>query len=93
VRDSDHLTNVTRRALEIALGPSRSRDGKDLEAVMHELCTVARRDGTRAEELIVLFKKVWSDRPEIRGRSREESTRLFDQVVTMCIKEYYEDPR
>ncbi len=93
VRDTDHLTTVTHRALEIALEPSRDRNGQDLEALMRELCAAARRDGTRAEELIVLFKKVWSDRPELRGRTREETARLFDRVVTMCIKEYYEHPR
>jgi hypothetical protein len=93
VRDTNHLTTVTHRALDIALEPSRGRDGEDLEVVMGELCAAARRDGARAEELIVLFKKVWSDRPELRGRTREESTRLFDQVVTMCIKEYYQQAR
>ena len=93
MRNTDHLTTVTHRALEIALEPSRGRDGEDLEFVMRELCAVARRDGTRAEELIVLFKKVWSDRPELRGRTREETARLFDQVVTMCIKEYYQHSR
>lgn len=93
VRDTDHLTAVTHRALEIALEPSSGRDGQDLEAVMRELCAAARRDGRRAEELIVLFKRVWSDRPELRGRTREETAHLFDQVVTMCIKEYYEQPR
>ena len=93
VRDTDHLTTVTHRALEIALEPSRDRDGQGLEAVMRELCAAARRDGRRAEELIVLFKQVWSDRPELRGRTREEAAHLFDQVVTMCIKEYYEGPR
>lgn len=93
VRDTEHLTTVTHRALEIALEPSRGRNGENLEAVISELCTAARRDGTRAEELIVLFKKVWSDRPELRGRTRDETARLFDQVVTMCIKEYYQHPR
>lgn len=93
VRDTDHLTTVTQRALEIALEPSRRETGEDLETVMRELCAAARRDGTRAEELIILFKKVWSDRPEVRGRTREETVRLFDRVVTMCIKEYYEHPR
>jgi hypothetical protein len=93
VKDTDHLTTVTHRALSIALEPSRGGDGPDLEAVMRELCAAARRDGTRAEELIVLFKRVWADRPELHGRTREESARLFDQVVTMCIKEYYQQPR
>lgn len=93
VTDTNALTTATHRALEIALETSRGVYGEDLEAVMRELCATARRDGTRAEELIVLFKKVWSDRPELRGRSREETARLFDRVVTLCIKEYYESPR
>lgn len=93
VRDTEHLTTVTQRALEIALEPSRRQTGEDLESVMRELCAAARRDGTRAEELIILFKKVWSDRPELHGRTREETVRLFDRVVTMCIKEYYEQHR
>jgi hypothetical protein len=93
VKDTDDLTTVTHRALAIALEPSNGRDATALEAVMRELCSVARREGRRAEELIVLFKRVWSDRPELRGRSREEATRLFDQVLTMCIKEYYESQR
>ena len=93
VRDTEHLTTVTQRALEIALEPARREDDEELETVMHELCAAARRDGTRAEELIVLFKKVWSGRPELRGRTREETARLFDRVVTMCIKEYYEHAR
>jgi hypothetical protein len=93
VRDTDHLTTVTHRALDIAFDLSRRRDGQDLEAVLRELCAAARRDGTRAEELVILFKKVWSDRPELRGRTREETARLFDRVVTMCIKEYYEHTR
>jgi hypothetical protein len=93
VRDTEHLTTVTHRALEIALEPTGRRDGHDLETALRELCAMARRDGTRAEELIILFKKVWADRPELRGRTREETTRLFDEVVTMCIKEYYQGPR
>lgn len=35
----------------------------------------------------------WSDRPEVRTLSRESTTRLFDEVVTLCIKEYYGTPR
>jgi hypothetical protein len=60
---------------------------------MRDLCAEARREGTRAEELIVLFKKVWSDRPDVRTMPRETTGRLFDEVVTMCIQEYYAGTR
>jgi hypothetical protein len=57
---------------------------------MRELCAEARRHGMRSEQLIVLFKKTWAERPELRTMSREDTNRLFDEVVTMCIEEYYD---
>jgi hypothetical protein len=56
---------------------------------MRTLCAAARQQGLRAEELIVLFKKTWAERPELRTMSREETSRLFDAVVTLCVEEYY----
>jgi hypothetical protein len=93
VNATESLTTATHRAIEIALSPSPSEGTHELLPVMRELCATARRDGTRAEELIILFKKVWSDCPEVRTLPRESSTRLFDEVVTLCIKEYYGTPR
>lgn len=93
VSSTDNLTTATHRAIEIALEPSRGEGSGDLHDAVRDLCAEARRDGTRAEELIILFKKAWSDRPEVRVRSREDTARLFDKVLTMCIKEYYDGHR
>ena len=84
-----HLTTATHRALELALRPPQGIDSSDLAATMRELCAAARQQGLRAEELIILFKKTWAERPELRTMSREETGRLFDSVVTMCVEEYY----
>ena len=60
---------------------------------MRELCAEARGQGIRAEELIVLFKKTWAERPELQSLSREETSRLFDAMVSMCVEEYYTEAR
>jgi len=84
-----HLTTATNRALELALRPPQDIDSSDLATTMRELCAAARQQGLRAEELIVMFKRTWAERPELRTMSREETSRLFDAVVTMCVEEYY----
>jgi hypothetical protein len=89
---SSHLTSATHRTLEIALRPTGTPDTQ-LQDAMRDLCSAARQQGMRAEELIVLFKKTWSERPELRGMSREETGRLFDSVVTMCVDEFYDADR
>lgn len=86
---SAHLTTATHRTLELALRPGPATPDSDLQSAMRELCAAARHQGMRAEELIVLFKKTWLARPELRSMSREETGRLFDSVVTMCVDEYY----
>ncbi len=85
-----HLTTATNRTLELALRPGPATGGSDLQTAMRELCAAARLQGMRAEELIVLFKRTWAERPELRTMSREETGRLLDSVVTMCVDEYYD---
>jgi hypothetical protein len=87
------MYDSTSRALELALRPAQGDGNGDLQHVMRELCAEARRRGMRAEALIVLFKKAWSERPELQTMSREETSRLFDEAITMCIEEYYDGAR
>ena len=87
------LTTVTDRTLELALQSDGGARPLDLQHAMRAVCEEARRQGMRAEELIVLFKKTWQARPELQRMSREETGRLFDTVVTMCVEEYYDGAR
>jgi hypothetical protein len=84
---------ATDRTLELALQSDGGTRSLDLQRAMRALCEEARRQGMRAEELIVLFKKTWHARPELQRMSREETGRLFDSVVTMCVEEYYDGAR
>ena len=90
---SAYLTTATERTLELALRAEGGADNPELRRAMMALCEEARRQGMRAEELIVLFKKTWQARPELQRMSREETSRLFDSVVTMCVEQYYDGGR
>jgi hypothetical protein len=87
---SQGLSYTANRALELALLPADSGNGSELETTLRDLCDEARRTGTRPETLIVLFKKSWAERPELRTMSRESASARFEQVISMCIHEYYE---
>lgn len=90
---SAYLTTATERTLELALRAEGGAGNPELQRAMMALCEEARRQGMRAEELIVLFKKTWQARPELQRMSREETSRLFDSVVTMCVAQYYDAAR
>jgi hypothetical protein len=90
---SVYLTTATDRTLELALRVEDGTRNLDLQRAMRVLCEEARRQGMRAEELIILFKKTWQARPELQRMSREETSRLFDSVVTMCVEQYYDGAR
>lgn len=86
---SVHLANATERTVALALRPDGDSRALDLHHAVRALCAEARRQGIRAEALIVLFKKTWHARPELHHVSREETTQRFDAVLTLCIEEYY----
>jgi|RhiMetdeSRZDD1v2_1073273.scaffolds.fasta_scaffold182777_3 hypothetical protein len=86
------LTTAAHRALEFALHPDAGSRRVDLQQAIRALCEEARGQGVRAEELIVLFKKTWAERPELQGLSRDETGRLFDDMVSLCVEEFYRAP-
>lgn len=86
---SPHLATAAHRAMELALQPNRDTRSLDLQHAVRALCAEARRQGMRAEELIVLFKRTWAERPELHRLSREETGRLLDATVSMCVEEFY----
>ncbi len=90
---SSYLMTVTDRTLELALQSDGGARELDVQRAMRAVCEEARRQGMRAEELIVLFKRTWQGRPELHRMSREETGPLFDSVVTMCVEEFYRSAR
>ena len=88
-RVSPSLKTATTQTVELALQPNGEALSADLQRAIQAVCLEARRQGLRAEELIILLKKTWHSRPELQTRSSKETTRLFESVVTMCVEEFY----
>ena len=71
---------------------SESADDSALGAALRRVATEARDQGIRAEELLVTLKTTWF---EVGGGapttpSSPSDHRRLDELVTACIKAYYE---
>jgi hypothetical protein len=65
----------------------------DLREALNRVAAEAHERGMRAEELIVAFKQLWEDMPELHGHgSRADEVRFRERLITMSIKAYYNDP-
>ena len=86
----DHtLIDATTRTIQIALQAQSAETDPRLRDEIQRLCADGRRLGARPEELIVLFKKVWTSLPQAHGQPRDGGNSALDRVITMCIEEYY----
>ncbi len=66
-------------------------DFEPLRASVHALAAEARTRSLPAEQVLVTLKDVWYTLPSVAAmRDATEQTRLLQQVVTLCIKAYYE---
>jgi hypothetical protein len=62
----------------------------DARHALRELCENARANRVRVEQLVIAIKQGWSslhsDNPRSRSAGPDE---LLNQVITLCIDEYY----
>jgi hypothetical protein len=69
------------------------RGDRDDDRVCDALEVLAREAQQRqlhAEQMLVAFKHVWNDMPELQAiRSSDERKRLMDHLVKLCIDAYY----
>jgi hypothetical protein len=69
-------------------GSARAGDG--IRDALHELCVDAHRNGVRVEQLVIAIKQGWaslhSEHPRVRSAGPDG---LLNQVITLCIDEYY----
>ena len=67
--------------------------GGDEKPVCSALALLAREAQTRklyAEQMLVAFKRVWREMPEVQAvASDKERTRMMERLVRLCIDAYY----
>lgn len=93
--DDPSVDNLADHTLRCALHATGHGGGVDrsVRDALRKTCDLAHERGLRAEELIVLLKGAWRRLPEVRSMSRDGSDAALARVITMCIGEYYRQPR
>ena len=87
---SEETLTALRSALQQRL--SGSTGDAEIRQALREMSREARAESLHAEQVIIALKRVWESLPEVRrASSRQEQNRLLEQVVTLCIQEYYAD--
>lgn len=88
------IPDLLRQSLRRVLADGRaerSEQGK-LRIALRDVCERARRDGVRAEHLLMVLKESWRDLPERAEVPRHDADDVLARLVSACIDEYYEDP-
>lgn len=64
--------------------------GNGIREALRELCDNAHHNQVRVEQLVIAIKQGWlslhSERPRVRSEGPDG---LLNQVITLCIDEYY----
>ena len=82
----EHLEAVRRAIARYTAG----MDPAELREALKALAREAREKSVAPEQLLLLLKNIWYELPAVRSAQADvERTRVLQQLVTMCIKEYY----
>lgn len=85
--DAD-TTAQLRAALERSLQDGSHSDG--LKPLLARAAVEARERGLQAEQLLLALKDIWYSLPQLSVHPADETqTRLLQQLIARCIKEYY----
>jgi hypothetical protein len=72
-------------------GETQTHASEEAREALRELCDDARRNQVRVEQLVIAIKQGWislhSEHPRARSAGPDG---LLNQIITMCIDEYYE---
>lgn len=71
---------------------SRPAEERALRAAVCALAREARAQAVTPERLLVSFKSLWAEETALHPMpDRRAQGALFDQMVTLCIREYFAD--
>ena len=91
---AEALPELLRQSLRCVLADEyhEESDEAKLRVALREVCERARRDGVRAEHLLIVLKESWRELPERATLPRFHADEALGRVVSACINEYYQDP-
>lgn len=94
-RDAEILRTMTRvvaARARIAVELGLSLEQEALKTGVRLACESARRQGLQAENLVMMVRTSWRSFAESLARERPEYDAALDQLITMCIVEFYRVP-
>lgn len=92
---AEALPDLLRHSLRCVLAGEQYEESNEagLRIALREVCERARRDGVRAEHLLIVLKESWRELPERAALPRAYADEALGRVVSACINEYYQDPK
>lgn len=88
---AQEAVDAVRCALE-AYARHPAEAAAELRTALHELAREARLVAMPPEELLLILKRTWTSLPEVVSTPDPlAQTRVLQDIVTMCIKEYFAD--
>ena len=86
-----HVGDLTQLALRRVLADFRSghRPDANVAAGLREACDAARKNGLRAEEMLLIVKQTWWHLSDTQVLIHRDAVAALDEVITLCIKEFY----
>ncbi|MEX2177669.1 MAG: hypothetical protein WD801_03095 [Gemmatimonadaceae bacterium] len=64
--------------------------GKDLKSLLGRAAVNARSKGIQAEQMLIALKEIWYSVPSLSAHPASDvQTRLLEQLIALCIQEYY----
>jgi hypothetical protein len=90
--DEETLETV-RAALAAHLRHQPAQQPDMLHEALHAMTREAREKSILPEHLLVALKDIWYSLPEVRAKENGEQARVLQRVVSMCIREYFGEPR
>jgi hypothetical protein len=82
---ADETLDAIRDALELQLLASGY-----LHRALRNLSREAHAKSLQAEQVLVALKQLWYSLPDVqRACDRKEQARALEQIIAMCINEYY----
>jgi hypothetical protein len=83
------LVRMMREAPQSGAGGA-GRASDELRGALRDLCDDARRNEVRVEQIVIAIKQGWTSLHSENPRARSEGPdALLNQVITLCIDEYY----
>lgn len=89
---NDLAMRMLQRLVQHAARGDGGEDGHvdgELKEMLRRACRAAHQSGLHAEQLVIILKDAWTRVPNTARRSGRDVEEAFNQLVSLCIEEFY----